>query len=724
MDNSGKRIGIMTWFHNNDLGAVLQMTALYEILAKFGLDPAVINYLPKTPVFLPKAFSLVDLPVSLFKRVHGAMQKWFFAKLSADPMPLTPRADEKFAKFIARLPFTAQADTLGELENLDFDAFLCGSDQIWNPSFFDDKLFLSFVRDNRKKIAYAPSIGLPQVADENVRTQMAFFISSIEHLSVRERTGADIIRDLCGRKAPVVLDPTLFLSPEEWNSLTERGDSPAGEYILCYFLGRNKEHWLHVDKIAQVLNLPVKIIPVFPGDFHRPYPTIKDVGPQDFVRCIKDAAYICTDSFHALTFSVVYGKDFSVYERFPATDPLSQNSRIYNLLQILGIENRLVLDTTSAENCVEDINWAGVYGNLDKEWMRSLDYLKKALMAAAAEVDPPKQIPTGACCGCGACVETCPEAALAVTENDLGFFSATIDTELCTSCDECQGVCPMRNTSELVPDTDGASFSFKASDEAPTPPNGEAGFELAKIYSQQGYDVFGRVYFPEEEIARHVKIPGGDIAGLESFYNKNIPSEFSGIIAEIKESEKAVVFGTPCQIAGLANLLPNERRDDFLLIDQICYGVPSYNMYRAALSRQGEDLFTRFFENGHCFIPACYECPFRAGSCADMRIGGDKVSSGTDSDGMHIIGVYTEQGQVALGLLDSIGTLVSLEDYPTAQHTNMPTFYYTLMGLFENRGYSIEKISAIYNKPFDSRRKIPKLFEKIRKKIRSMTQPS
>ena len=125
--------------------------------------------------------------------------------------------------------------------NNEFDAFVCGSDQIWAPSCFDDKYFLSFVEDTNTMVSYAPSIGLSSVEDSNIAMQMKELINRFKFLSVREEKGKELIKNLCNKEAQVVLDPTLLLSQHEWNELIKDHtlEKPLKEiieknYILCY----------------------------------------------------------------------------------------------------------------------------------------------------------------------------------------------------------------------------------------------------------------------------------------------------------------------------------------------------------------------------------------------------------------------------------------------------------------------------------------------------------
>lgn len=83
---------------------------------------------------------------------------------------------------------------------------------------------------------------------------MAQDISRFEHLSVRERQGADLIKELTGKDAKVVLDPTLLLNSGEWDSYADiqgAENFPDEHYILCYFLGESRKYMGYVQTLSK-----------------------------------------------------------------------------------------------------------------------------------------------------------------------------------------------------------------------------------------------------------------------------------------------------------------------------------------------------------------------------------------------------------------------------------------------------------------------------------------
>ncbi|WP_164875458.1 polysaccharide pyruvyl transferase family protein [Sporolactobacillus terrae] len=367
-----EKVAIMTWFSYENYGTALQVTALCNVITDFGFSPYVINYMPrqnKRNIRLSRVFSYIS----------KLLVKWRSGGMYEDA-----ERKNKFNVFIDKhIVLTEKCNDSGELANLnrDFNVFVCGSDQIWSPACFDAHYFLDFVDESVKKVAYAPSIGLSFVEDENIRRDMSKYISDFRSVSIREKQGADIIKGICGRDVPVVLDPVFLLDKKKWSEVIplDTRASIKEKYILCYFLGFNESVWMHVKKIADMTKLKVIVIPRYNRDLSRGYEVKRATGPVEFVELIKNAELVLTDSFHGLVFSVTFEKPFFVFERFKTNDYKNQNSRIYNIISLLGLESRLVLGKTNIEKRDIDLEYAKINGKLTILKSQSLEYLRNAL---------------------------------------------------------------------------------------------------------------------------------------------------------------------------------------------------------------------------------------------------------------------------------------------------------------------------------------------------------
>jgi len=358
-----KKIGLVTWHYYSNFGSLLQAYALQTILIDLGYSSEFINYRKikfkssklKTAIKYFASYLSIILP-----KQYREMYSFRFIKFQYD--------------FLKQSKRTYSAETLKKY-NSKYDIFICGSDQIWAPNVFDPVYLLSFVDDNKPKISYAPSIGLDSIPI-SLHDIYRELLNRFDSLSVREEKGAEILKTLFEINAEIVLDPTL-LKKEIWEEIVIK-PKINDEYIFCYFLGKNKSHREIVKKIAKKLNYKIITISNFLTDDDLSDYIDKFAGPREFLGYVNNAKLIFTDSFHGAAFSINFNKQFYVFERFSIDDQICQNSRIYNLLAKVGLQNRIIKYNQSFEE-TEDIEFANVNLLLSKEKEKSMDYLKNSL---------------------------------------------------------------------------------------------------------------------------------------------------------------------------------------------------------------------------------------------------------------------------------------------------------------------------------------------------------
>ena len=255
-----------------------------------------------------------------------------------------------------------------------YDYFAVGSDQVWNPTWYmgmkKDAFWLTFARPEQK-ICMAPSIGLDELPDEwkgYFKEQLMTF----PHLSVREESGARIIKELTGRDAEVVIDPTLMLDAADWRMIEKRSKARKNgkPYILKYFLGdQDADNANRIQNIADKNSFEV---------FELLDTANKDVfsaGPSEFIDLIDNAKLVCTDSFHACVFSILFDKPFLVFNRKGKYENLG--SRITGLLKMLGLEDRL--PGAVADDRVFEHDYREAYKRLEMERAKAYKFLKRSL---------------------------------------------------------------------------------------------------------------------------------------------------------------------------------------------------------------------------------------------------------------------------------------------------------------------------------------------------------
>lgn len=251
------------------------------------------------------------------------------------------------------------------------DLFVCGSDQIWNPTYrtTTELAFLNFAPG--KAVALAPSFGLselPMNAEEKYRN----WLNGITCLSVREEAGARIIRELTGREATVLLDPTMAIDAEHWETLARKPETALPEkYILTYFLGRvTKNYAKRIREISRKTGLPVVNL------FNIEEAAYYTFDPSEVLYAISNADMVLTDSFHGTVFSVLFRRDFLVFQRDEGGK--SMHSRLDTLLGKFMLEDRLD-DGVTHPGSISMKKWAEIQTIINCERERIRTYLKEIL---------------------------------------------------------------------------------------------------------------------------------------------------------------------------------------------------------------------------------------------------------------------------------------------------------------------------------------------------------
>lgn len=254
-----------------------------------------------------------------------------------------------------------------------YDYFIAGSDQIWNPHYVDLKNeFLQFA-DRNKRIAYAASFGVSEISDDKIEI-VKKGLEGIDYISVREQAGAKIVKDLTGRDVPVLVDPTLLLTAEEWERVMERPAWYCDEkYILVYFLSKlpNKIK-KDIHNLSEKYKL--KIVDLMDRENIDYYCS----PPSEFLYLIKNCSLMYTDSFHGTVFSILNKKPFVVSSRENVS--MNMDSRIDTLLSMFHLENRKISKDNNYKiaNPME-IEFPDVEAILERERQRSKEFLCKAL---------------------------------------------------------------------------------------------------------------------------------------------------------------------------------------------------------------------------------------------------------------------------------------------------------------------------------------------------------
>ena len=337
-----KKVGLVS-VRNYNYGSILQAYALQQELFAAGIDNELIYYKKRNVV--KQALRIFNLPLLMAK----TKDVWRVIEGKTNPKlkPIISGRNRAFSNFL-KDNFVFTPCLSGRKQLIDytkkFDAFILGSDQVWNPMLLGgDYYTLTWVDSRRPKVTYASSFGVSEIPASQVKKTKEY-LSRFNMISVREKQGAEIVEKLTGKKAEVCCDPTVLTDRKRWDELS--GDCPfvSEKYIFCYFIGNNPSQREFAKKLAQKTGckiLAVKHIDEYIksdddfGDID-----YLEVGPKEFVNFIRYATYVCTDSFHGSCFSIINEKKFMIFNRYDEQSTTSKNSRIDSLCSSLGLSER------------------------------------------------------------------------------------------------------------------------------------------------------------------------------------------------------------------------------------------------------------------------------------------------------------------------------------------------------------------------------------------------
>ena len=385
-----KRIGMAINYDYPDYGGMLQAYASFRKIKSLGYEPEAINVNALTSDIRKrklKYFTQNILDSSIVKEKSQVVIKKIRQRLNRELGSNLEKRYTAFERFSQeKFKISREYESWDALSSgcQDYSAVVVGSDQLWLPSnIAGDYYTLSFVPDSVKKIAYATSFGVSKIAKKQ-EEKARVFLTRIDYLSAREESGQKIIREYTGNNVPLVCDPTLLLSMEEWDEEIATDRIIAEPYIFCYFMGNNLWQRDFVKRIKEKTGY--KIVALLHLDQYiksdedyvdiAPY----DVSPAGFINLIRNAEIVCTDSFHGTVFSFIYEKQFFTFKRFSDKATLSTNTRIDTLLMKLQVQNRLVNENYTIDKILsKKIDYSTINDSINKFKNISLKYLISAL---------------------------------------------------------------------------------------------------------------------------------------------------------------------------------------------------------------------------------------------------------------------------------------------------------------------------------------------------------
>ena len=365
-----KKIGIVTLVGYFNYGNRLQNYALQQALMSLGYDCETIIFEEKT--VYKKRNTLIRL-INYFRypilNKIKVIKRTLTKKEYIESEKIRYNTFYQFSKLHILESKTYNIDNNDDSELLNkYDCFIVGSDQVWNPNYIQDtrQFFLQFT-ENQKKIAYAASFGISEIPIQYVDLYRSSLID-FKFISVREESGAQIVKELTNTDVQVLVDPTLLIGKEEWLNISIKAKNrPETGYLLTYFLSK-KSRRIHefIKQFAKKNNL--SIINLGIKSEKETYRT----GPNEFIDYIHKCSILFTDSFHGSVFSILFEKPFVVFDRG------DMNSRISTLLRKFRLEDRHWNSIKTNKNYF-DINYSHIPIIIEEEKEKSITFLKSML---------------------------------------------------------------------------------------------------------------------------------------------------------------------------------------------------------------------------------------------------------------------------------------------------------------------------------------------------------
>ena len=196
------------------------------------------------------------------------------------------------------------------------------------------------------------------------------------------------------------------------------------------------------------------------------------------------------------------------------------------------------------------------------------------------------------CCGCRACSEICPKKCISIEKNKKGFFIPVVDKQNCIDCGLCERVCPVLNVNKKeYPDRKLYCAYNKDAEKRKEGSSGSIFYVLAEFVISKGGYVCGAA-FDEDLQLRHKMINTLEEV-IPLMKSKYIQSNTDGIFVKVKKqliNNQYVLFvGTPCQVQALYNFLGKKEYEKLILVDFICHGVPSQELFDRCIRQYEED---------------------------------------------------------------------------------------------------------------------------------------
>lgn len=366
----------MTLYRNYNYGAVLQAYALQSFIKKNWPDCETIKYYREINGKAKKPRpAIINSAINIFRSMR--FNKSIDAITYLHIQKKINSRNTMFNEFICNNLSESSKEYIGHKNlkelNTIYDVFVAGSDNIWNKNLLDTAFFLDFVDDDKGKISYAAGMSYDS-ADSSIVDVIKPLLSRLDYISTREPSGKKLIESITTKPVFRALDPTLLLKSEEWRQIEKPINTKLDPgYILCFFIEPSELMFkeaklLREETGKKIVCLPLLHQRISPDEMEYADICLFNVGPQELLSLVRQADFICTDSFHGIAFSIIFNRQFACFRRFKDEKRSSVNLRMDHLLDSLGIPDRIVeaeddirkiyknnIDYTQINKCLETL---------------------------------------------------------------------------------------------------------------------------------------------------------------------------------------------------------------------------------------------------------------------------------------------------------------------------------------------------------------------------------
>lgn len=355
------KIGIVTQPLHNNYGGLLQNYALQQVLKCLGHEPKTIDFVGRSSFTRYLLSICKQLLISVLKCRRPQIRPYVEIPTFRNPI-MADFVNNHIDRTRIVHSFTRRI-----INEERFDAVITGSDQVWRPIYnrYIEDMFLKFVPDSIKKIAYAASFGVDTWEYNAKLTETsAKYAKRLDAISVREATGVELCKTYLGVNAQHVLDPTILAGAEVYKPLLKE-KTEEQDYLFAYILDITPEKQAYVENMAKSKGLKAII---------KSADKNATLSVENWLSMIANSSMVVTDSFHGTVFSILFHREF-----YSIVNVARGGTRFSSLLKTLGLDCRKgdVSQLQSLES--SSIDWKQVDHILDKQRQDSMNFLTNAL---------------------------------------------------------------------------------------------------------------------------------------------------------------------------------------------------------------------------------------------------------------------------------------------------------------------------------------------------------